>query len=64
MRVYHFSEQPYPNAWSEPYQGSLRVILPNRKCDPGVLLTMSRPITTCGLPSATPTQVTKPGGLG
>jgi alkanesulfonate monooxygenase SsuD/methylene tetrahydromethanopterin reductase-like flavin-dependent oxidoreductase (luciferase family) len=36
MRVYHFSEQPYPDAWNEPYQGSLRVILPNRKCDPEV----------------------------
>jgi alkanesulfonate monooxygenase SsuD/methylene tetrahydromethanopterin reductase-like flavin-dependent oxidoreductase (luciferase family) len=33
MRVYHFTEQPYPPAWSD-HEGSLRVTLPNRKCDP------------------------------
>ncbi len=35
MRVYHFSEQPYPPAWND-HEGSLRVNLPNRKCDPKV----------------------------
>jgi alkanesulfonate monooxygenase SsuD/methylene tetrahydromethanopterin reductase-like flavin-dependent oxidoreductase (luciferase family) len=35
MRVYHFTEQPYPPAWSD-HQGSLRVNLPNRKIDPSV----------------------------
>jgi alkanesulfonate monooxygenase SsuD/methylene tetrahydromethanopterin reductase-like flavin-dependent oxidoreductase (luciferase family) len=33
MRVYHFTEQPYPYAWDD-HEGSLRVTLPNRKCDP------------------------------
>ncbi len=33
MRVYHFTEQPYPPAWNE-HQGSLRVNLPNRVIDP------------------------------
>ena len=33
MRVYHFTEQPYPAAWND-HDGSLRVNLPNRKCDP------------------------------
>ena len=33
MRVYHFTEQPYPPAWND-HSGSLRVNLPNRKCDP------------------------------
>jgi alkanesulfonate monooxygenase SsuD/methylene tetrahydromethanopterin reductase-like flavin-dependent oxidoreductase (luciferase family) len=33
MRVYHFTEQPYPPAWND-HGGSLRVNLPNRKCDP------------------------------
>jgi alkanesulfonate monooxygenase SsuD/methylene tetrahydromethanopterin reductase-like flavin-dependent oxidoreductase (luciferase family) len=35
MRVYHFTEQPYPAAWND-HGGSLRVNLPNRKCDPAV----------------------------
>jgi alkanesulfonate monooxygenase SsuD/methylene tetrahydromethanopterin reductase-like flavin-dependent oxidoreductase (luciferase family) len=33
MRVYHFSEQPYPAVWDD-HGGSLRVNLPNRKLDP------------------------------
>jgi alkanesulfonate monooxygenase SsuD/methylene tetrahydromethanopterin reductase-like flavin-dependent oxidoreductase (luciferase family) len=33
MRVYHFTEQPYPDAWND-HGGSLRVNLPNRKCNP------------------------------
>jgi alkanesulfonate monooxygenase SsuD/methylene tetrahydromethanopterin reductase-like flavin-dependent oxidoreductase (luciferase family) len=35
MRVYHFSEQPYPEAWL-PGADSLRVSLPNQLCDPEV----------------------------
>lgn len=35
MRVYHFTEQPYPDAWDD-HQGSLRVTLSNRKCDPKI----------------------------
>jgi hypothetical protein len=35
MRVYQFTEQPYPDAWKD-HGGSLRVILPNRRCDPAV----------------------------
>jgi alkanesulfonate monooxygenase SsuD/methylene tetrahydromethanopterin reductase-like flavin-dependent oxidoreductase (luciferase family) len=35
MRVYHFTEQPYPEAWTD-HNGSLRVNLPNRKLDPEV----------------------------
>ena len=35
MRVYHFTEQPYPDAWND-HGGSLRVNLPNRKCEPAV----------------------------
>jgi alkanesulfonate monooxygenase SsuD/methylene tetrahydromethanopterin reductase-like flavin-dependent oxidoreductase (luciferase family) len=35
MRVYHFTEQAYPPAWND-HDGSLRVNLPNRKCDPAV----------------------------
>ena len=35
MRVYHFTEQPYPNAW-EKHEGSLRVNLPNRLLDPKI----------------------------
>src|SRR5215467_6816118 len=35
MKVYQFTEQPYPDAWKD-HQGSLRVNLPNRKCDPKV----------------------------
>jgi len=33
VRVYHFTEQPYPDAWKE-HAGSLRVTLPNRRLDP------------------------------
>jgi alkanesulfonate monooxygenase SsuD/methylene tetrahydromethanopterin reductase-like flavin-dependent oxidoreductase (luciferase family) len=33
MQIYHFTEQPYPNAWDQPY---LRVDLPNGHCDPHV----------------------------
>ncbi len=33
MRVYHFSEHPYPQAWDNPHR-TLRVILPNRLIDP------------------------------
>jgi len=35
MRVYHFTEQPYFPAWRE-HSGSLRVNLPNSKCDPKI----------------------------
>ena len=35
MRVYQFSEQPYYPAWND-HAGSLRVNLPNRKCDPRI----------------------------
>ena len=35
MRVYQFSEQAYFPTWND-HSGSLRVILPNRKCDPRV----------------------------
>ena len=35
MRVYQFSEQPYYPTWND-HSGSLRVILPNRKCDPRI----------------------------
>jgi alkanesulfonate monooxygenase SsuD/methylene tetrahydromethanopterin reductase-like flavin-dependent oxidoreductase (luciferase family) len=35
MRAYQFSEQPYYPTWND-HSGSLRVILPNRKCDPRV----------------------------
>jgi alkanesulfonate monooxygenase SsuD/methylene tetrahydromethanopterin reductase-like flavin-dependent oxidoreductase (luciferase family) len=35
MRVYHFTEQAYPDAWKD-HGGSLRVNLPNRKCDPRI----------------------------
>ncbi len=33
MRVYHFTEQPYYPAWND-HQGSLRINLPNERCDP------------------------------
>lgn len=33
MRVFHFSEEPYPDAWA-PDAESLRVTLPNSLCDP------------------------------
>ena len=35
MRVYQFSEQAYYPTWND-HSGSLRVILPNRKCDPHI----------------------------
>ena len=35
MRVYQFTEQPYPDAWKD-HGGSLRVNLPNRNCDPEI----------------------------
>ncbi len=35
MRVFHFTEQPYPDAWT-PEQTSLRVTTPNELCDPQV----------------------------
>ena len=35
MRVFQFTEQPYPDAWND-HHGSLRVNLPNRKLDPKV----------------------------
>ena len=35
MRVYQFTEQAYFPTWND-HSGSLRVILPNRKCDPHV----------------------------
>lgn len=35
MRVYQFSEQPYFPVWSD-HDGSLRVNLPNIKCDPKI----------------------------
>lgn len=35
MRVFHFTEQPYPDAWLPEY-ASLRVDTPNRLCDPKV----------------------------
>jgi alkanesulfonate monooxygenase SsuD/methylene tetrahydromethanopterin reductase-like flavin-dependent oxidoreductase (luciferase family) len=33
MRVFYFTEQPYPDAWDEPF---LRVDIPNALCDPDV----------------------------
>ena len=35
MRVYHFTEQPYPDAWDK-HEGTLRVSLPNELIDPHV----------------------------
>jgi alkanesulfonate monooxygenase SsuD/methylene tetrahydromethanopterin reductase-like flavin-dependent oxidoreductase (luciferase family) len=35
MRIYQFTEQPYPAAWND-HDGSLRVNLPNRKLDPKI----------------------------
>jgi alkanesulfonate monooxygenase SsuD/methylene tetrahydromethanopterin reductase-like flavin-dependent oxidoreductase (luciferase family) len=35
MKVFHFTEQAYPDAWNK-HEGSLRVILPNRICDPKI----------------------------
>jgi alkanesulfonate monooxygenase SsuD/methylene tetrahydromethanopterin reductase-like flavin-dependent oxidoreductase (luciferase family) len=36
LRIYHFSEQPFPDAWA-PENASLRVSLPSRNCDPRVM---------------------------
>src|SRR6266850_659183 len=36
MRIYHFSEQPCPDAWA-PEHKSLRVVLPSHNCDPKVM---------------------------
>ena len=33
MRIFHFTEQPYPSAWGEK---SLRINIPNELCDPQV----------------------------
>ena len=33
MRVFQFTEQPYPSVWNY-HNGSLRVNLPNRRLDP------------------------------
>ncbi len=35
MRVYHFTEQPYPDAWGD-HDGTLRVALPSARIDPHV----------------------------
>lgn len=35
MRVYHFTEQPYPPVWND-HDGSLRVNLPNGRLDPKI----------------------------
>jgi alkanesulfonate monooxygenase SsuD/methylene tetrahydromethanopterin reductase-like flavin-dependent oxidoreductase (luciferase family) len=35
MRVFQFTEQPYPDVWND-HNGSLRVNLPNRKLDPKI----------------------------
>jgi alkanesulfonate monooxygenase SsuD/methylene tetrahydromethanopterin reductase-like flavin-dependent oxidoreductase (luciferase family) len=35
MRIYQFTEQPYPDAWND-HNGSLRVNLPNRRLDPKI----------------------------
>jgi alkanesulfonate monooxygenase SsuD/methylene tetrahydromethanopterin reductase-like flavin-dependent oxidoreductase (luciferase family) len=35
VKVYHFTEQPYFPAWND-HSGSLRVNLPNSKCDPRI----------------------------
>jgi alkanesulfonate monooxygenase SsuD/methylene tetrahydromethanopterin reductase-like flavin-dependent oxidoreductase (luciferase family) len=36
MRVFYFTEQPYPNAWDR-QAPSLRITLPSSKCDPVVM---------------------------
>jgi alkanesulfonate monooxygenase SsuD/methylene tetrahydromethanopterin reductase-like flavin-dependent oxidoreductase (luciferase family) len=33
MRIYHFSEEPYPDAWA-PELPTLRIVLPSELCDP------------------------------
>lgn len=35
MRIYHMTEQPYPDAWDKSTE-SLRVNLPNKYCDPAI----------------------------
>lgn len=35
MRVFHFTEEPYPDAW-DPGRDSYRVTLPNSECDPAI----------------------------
>src|SRR5258706_7827625 len=35
MRVFQFTEQPYPDVWND-HNGSLRVNLPNRRLDPKI----------------------------
>ncbi len=35
MKVFHFTEQPYPDAW-DPCAESLRITLPNALCDPKI----------------------------
>ena len=35
MRVYHFTEQPYPDVW-DAHEGTLRVTLPSSRMDPRV----------------------------
>jgi alkanesulfonate monooxygenase SsuD/methylene tetrahydromethanopterin reductase-like flavin-dependent oxidoreductase (luciferase family) len=35
MRIYHMTEQPYPDAWDKSTE-SLRVNLPNKYCDPEI----------------------------
>jgi alkanesulfonate monooxygenase SsuD/methylene tetrahydromethanopterin reductase-like flavin-dependent oxidoreductase (luciferase family) len=39
MRIYHFSEQPYPKAWI-PENKSIRIAIPNSQCDPKELATI------------------------
>jgi len=36
MRVFYFTEQPYPDAW-DPDEESLRITLPSDRCDPRVM---------------------------
>ncbi|MGE0733615.1 MAG: LLM class flavin-dependent oxidoreductase [Alphaproteobacteria bacterium] len=36
MRVYHFSESPYPAAWPEAERQAIRVSLPNKHFDPKI----------------------------
>ena len=35
MRIFHFSEEPYPDAWGAE-RSSLRITIPNELCDPDV----------------------------
>ena len=36
MRVFYFTEQPYPDAWRKD-AASLRITLPNAECDPKIM---------------------------